>query len=177
MTMTWRALAFIVAGLAISGPCAAQTSLVPKGVLADRNALTAMDYIEIQQLYARYAAALDFGDGAARATTFTADGACYNLASHHRPEPVADVVKRTTAHGNVGDRHMISHLIITPTKAGANGFAYILKVDRNQKVFTGFYTDTLVRTPDGWRFKTKEEWHDTEPGSPYRATAEDKPKK
>ena len=49
-------------------------------------------------------------------------------------------------------------------------FAYILKVDRQQKVYTGFYNDTLVRTPDGWRFKTKEEWHDTEPDSPYRAT-------
>jgi hypothetical protein len=93
-----------------------------------------------------------------------------NLASHHKPEPVADVVKRTTAHGNVGDRHMISHLIITPTKTGATGFAYILKVDRQQKVFTGFYNDTLVKTPDGWRFKIKEEWHDTEPDSPYRAT-------
>ena len=177
MSMGWRSLAFVAASLAISGAGSAQTSLVPQGMQADRTALSAMDYIEIQQLYARYAAALDFGDGAARATTFTADGAFYNLASHHKPEPVAAVVQRTTAHGNVGDRHMINHLIITPTKTGANGFAYILKVDRQQKVYTGFYNDTLVRTPDGWRFKTKEEWHDTEPDSPYRARVEDKAQK
>jgi len=169
--MRWRSLAVMAASLTMGTMATAQVSLVPQGMLADRKALSAMDYIEIQQLYARYAAALDFGDGAARATTFTVDGVFRNLASHHKPEPVASVVARTTAHGNVGDRHMISHLIITPTKEGANGFAYILKIDRDQKVYTGFYDDTLVRTPDGWRFKSKEEWHDTEPDSPYRATA------
>ena len=170
MRIAWHSLLVLAAGLAIPGAAPAQTSLVPKGMLADRSALSAMDYIEIQQLYARYAAALDFGDGAARATTFTSDGVFHNLASKHQPEPVAEVVKRTTARGNIGDRHMIDHLIITPTKAGANGFAYILKVDRQGKVFTGFYNDTLVRTADGWRFNKKEEWHDTEPNSPYRAT-------
>jgi hypothetical protein len=170
MRITKPILAALAASLALSGAASAQQpSLVPQGMLADRKALSAMDYIEIQQLYARYAAALDFGDGAARATTFTKDGVFLNLASHHKPEPLDAVVKRTTAHGNVGDRHMINHLIITPTKDGATGFAYILKVDRNQKVFTGFYNDILVRTPDGWRFKQKEEWHDTEPDSPYRA--------
>jgi hypothetical protein len=167
-------LIVLAGSLAISSVSAAQTSLVPQGMLADRAALSPSDYIEIQQLYARYAAALDLGDGAVRATTFTSDGTFRNIASHHQPESVASVAQRTTAHGNIGDRHMISHLIITPTKTGANGFAYILKVDRLQKVYTGFYNDTLVRTPDGWRFKTKEEWHDTEPGSPYRPRDEGK---
>jgi hypothetical protein len=174
--MVWRYPAFLAMSLALPGVSAAQSqpqqSLVPQGMLADRNALSAMDYIEIEQLYARYAASLDLGDGAARATTFTPDGTFANIVRNHEPISLPELVERTNRTGNIGDRHMTLHLVITPTEAGANGFAYTLKVDRHQKVYTGFYNDTLVRTPDGWRFKTREVWHDTEPNSPYHPKPE-----
>ena len=38
------------------------------------NELTAADYREIQELYGKYAAALDSGDGEAYANTYTEDG-------------------------------------------------------------------------------------------------------
>lgn len=172
-------LAFLAAGgLAASMPCAAQIteagakSLVPQGMIADRAALAAADYIEIQQLYARYAASLDFGDGAARETTFTPEGYYANLPSGHKPVPVKELVRRTTAAGNVGDRHMVTNLIITPTKEGADGFAYQLYVNRQGKAHTGFYIDKLVKTSEGWRFAGRHGWYDIDPASPYRAKPE-----
>lgn len=179
--MNWRFLAFLAISLALPGVSAAQTgfqkSLVPEGMLADRTALSAMDYIEIEQLYARYAAALDLGDGAVRATLFTKDGTFANIVRNHEPISIPELSERTTRTGNIGDRHMTLHLVITPTKAGADGFAYTMKVDRNRQVYTGFYNDTLVRTPSGWRFKTREVWHDTEANSPYHPRAEVKTQK
>lgn len=143
-------------------------SLVPQGVIANRDALTAMDYIEIQQLYARYAAALDFGDGAARATTFTTGGYFANLPSGHRKMYVDELVERTNAKGNDGERHMVTNLIVTPTKEGADGFAYLIMIDRAGICHTGFYNDKLVKTPEGWRFVGRVGWYDTDPDSPYR---------
>ncbi len=133
-------LAFLaICSLAMSNPCAAQTadksqkSLVPPGVIADRNALTPMDYIEIQQLYARYALSLDMGDGAARAKTFTTGGYYSNLPSGHKPVYVDELVKRTNATGNNGERHLVNNIIITPTKEGADGFAYLTMISRDGK--------------------------------------------
>jgi hypothetical protein len=174
-------LAFAALGvLALSSPCAAQTGaqtqnpLVPLGVTADRGALTPMDYIEIQQLYARHSIALDLGDGAARGALFTPDGFYSNLPSGHKPRPRSELARDTTARGNVGERHVISTLIITPTKEGADGFAYLTMINSAGKVHSGFYTDKLVKTPEGWRFAARVGWYDVDPASPYiaRKTAE-----
>jgi len=56
---------------------AALTALRPAAAAADAGAapkLTADDYIEIQQLYANYAHALDQGEGERFASTFVLDG-------------------------------------------------------------------------------------------------------
>lgn len=52
--------------LAVSGLIAAQSGKTPK--------LTADDYVEIQQLYANYAYALDQGEGERFVATFVEDG-------------------------------------------------------------------------------------------------------
>jgi hypothetical protein len=152
-------------------PAAADKSLVPPGLIADRTALTAMDYIEIQQLYARYALSLDMGDGAARAATFTTGGYYANLPSGHKPVYVDELVERTNATGNNGERHLVNNIIITPTKEGADGFAYLTMISRDGKAHTGFYTDKLVRTPEGWRFVGRHGWYDIDPDSPYKPQA------
>lgn len=146
----------------------AEKSLVPLGLIADREALSAMDYIEIQQLYARYAAALDFGDGEARRATFTPEGYYSNLTSGHTPVPVQELARRTTANGNNGERHLVVNLIVTPTAEGADGFAYLIMIDPKGGVHPGFYEDKLVKTPEGWRFVGREGWYDIDPASPYR---------
>ena len=155
-------------------------SLVPSGVAANRAALTPMDYIEIQQLYARHSIALDMGDGTARGALFTRDGSYSNLMSGHKPTPRSELVRATIARGNIGERHLITNLIITPTKEGADGFAYLAMVNAAGKVHTGFYNDKLVKTPEGWRFAARVGWYDVDPDSPYlsrkQAEALTKPK-
>jgi hypothetical protein len=164
-------LGFVAAAmLALSNPCEAQSaqkSLVPPGITADRTALTPQDYIEIQQLYARHSVALDNGDGAARGALFTPDGSYSNLMSGHKPTPVSELVRATTARGNIGERHLITNLIITPTKEGADGFAYLTMISADGKVHPGFYNDKLVKTPEGWRFAARVGWYDVDPDSPY----------
>ncbi len=172
--MNWNLLAFAALGvLALSSPCAAQTaappqkSLVPLGISADREALTPMDYIEIQQLYACHSIALDTGEGAARSALFTPDGSYSNLMSGHKPRSRSELVRGTNEYGNVGERHLITNLVITPTKEGADGFAYLAMISADGKVHTGFYNDKLVKTSEGWRFAARVGWYDTDPDSPY----------
>src|SRR5262245_42328556 len=79
--------------------------------------LTADDYIEIQQLYANYAHALDKGEGARFAATFVMDG---EFTSGRGPGKAKD--DRTPLKGteglarmgsNGGSRHFTANLVIT----------------------------------------------------------------
>ncbi len=49
--------------------------------------------------------------------------------------------------------------LITPTGTGAKGRAYYVLLDITTRpatfVFTGYYDDEFVRTPDGWRIKRR----------------------
>ena len=67
-------------------------------------------------------------------------------------------------------RHWYSNLTITPTAAGANGSVYVLQIDITAKppaISTySRYDDTLVKTPQGWRFKTRQRSSDTTIGPP-----------
>ena len=118
--------------------------------------LTADDYIEIQQLYATYARALDLGDADAWADTFTRDGTFSTATGRD-----ALVAYATGSYGRSGGtrRHWNSQLIITPTPEGANGSVYLLLVNTGVRpldiVLAGIYQDTLVKTPAGWRFKQR----------------------
>src|ERR1700678_1128117 len=67
--------------------------------------LTTQDYVDIYQLYAAYAWALDTGNGPARAAVFVPDGVFRSNQTHEQPESIPDMAKSTTATGNVGDRH------------------------------------------------------------------------
>ena len=56
-------------------------------------------------------------------------------------------------------RHIYTNLRITPVPDGARGFVYFNGLDVSTKPPTntnsGIYEDTLVKTPDGWRFKKR----------------------
>jgi hypothetical protein len=158
-------------------------AVVPTNVAARAAtpALTALDYEEIRQLYARYAFALDLGDGARRAATFTPDGTFSSALSNHVPEPMEAVARRTTARGNIGMRHLMLNIAITPTPEGADARCYALILPHAKPTAAtvpgtpggtvygtpGIYIDKLVRTADGWRFSKREIWLDNEPDSPF----------
>ncbi len=92
--------------------------------------LTAQDYIEIQQLYASYAHALDVGNGARFAATFVADGEFTGGRPAGRANETRTPLKGTEALTRMGSgggsRHFTANLVITATPEGANGSCYLL---------------------------------------------------
>lgn len=126
--------------------------------------LTTDDLVEIQQLYARYNWALDSGDSQGYAATFTPDGVFNNNVGHDAIVKFAD-----TFHAGLGAhvKHWNTNLMVTPSATGASGQVYLVLVDYATKppsIFTSAaYTDELVKTPQGWRFKKRATKGDTAP--------------
>ena len=123
---------------------------------AGAGALTAQDFVDIQQLYARYNWALDSGDSEGYASTFTPDGVFNNNVGHD-----AIVKFANTFHAGLGAhvRHWNTNLMILPTPEGASGQVYLVLVDFANKPATiatsATYSDELVKTAQGWRFKKR----------------------
>jgi len=114
-------------------------------------ALTVQDYIDIQQLYARYNWTIDAGDVDGYAALYTPDGS-FNTFNG------TDGLKTFMKNRQAGTRrHWNSGLLITPTPEGASGKVYLLLVDVGAKPpaisSAARYEDQLVKTAQGWRFK------------------------
>ena len=116
-------------------------------------ALTAQDFVEIQQLYSRYNWTIDAGDSEGYASTFTADGVFNNNVGHDAIVKFADAF-----HAGLGShvRHWNTNLMILPSERGATGQVYLVLVDFGTKpatiVTSASYADDLVKTAEGWRF-------------------------
>jgi len=152
--------------------CVALGLVVSAGAQAPRE-LTALDYFEIQQLVARYAHAIDTcsNNGYDYADLFTADGAFIpsfegrQLPAIQGREKLAEVSGGGSKNcKNVpwieqGVRHIYTNHVITPTAEGATGVVDMLMIglggDPNKIEYDGYYVDTYVRTPQGWRFKQR----------------------
>ena len=148
-------------------------------------ALTAQDYIDIQQLVARYAYAIDkcTNNGYDYADLYTPDGV-FSIADENGVPGTArfegrDRLAEADGGGKKGcvdpktvpDRYSMSHivanLVITPTAEGATGKSYLLVVGfgdptakdaAKQPVRAyawGGYDDVYVKTANGWRFKSR----------------------
>jgi hypothetical protein len=132
----------LAAGILFAGACLASSGL------------SAQDYAEIQQLYARYNIAIDSGDAEGWAATFTPDG-MFNTFSGH--DALVGFVKTWREKlGGATRRHWNTNLRITGNGKEASGFVYLMLVDVGTKppsiVGTATYTDSLIKTKDGWRF-------------------------
>jgi hypothetical protein len=131
---------------------------------SDAKALTAQDFVDIQQLYTRYNWLLDTGDSEGYASTFTPDGVFNNNVGHE-----AIVKFATTFHAGLGShvKHWNTNLMITPTPEGAIGQVYLVLVDFATKpasiATSANYSDELVKTPQGWRFKKRSTKGDVAP--------------
>jgi len=141
--------------VAVWGAVAVAVATVGAGALQAQGSLTVADYTEIQQLYAKYNMAIDSGDEAGWAGTFTPDGVFGGTTKG--TDQLKAFVKGffTKFKGNA--RHWNSNLVITPTADGAKGSCYLILMDVTTKavVTTGIYMDSLVKTPAGWRFKER----------------------
>src|SRR5271165_5397875 len=145
---------------------AAAAMLVGTSWAADT--LTAQDYFEIQQLYARYNIAIDSGDAEGWAATFTPDGV-FNTFSGH--DGLVSFIKMWREKLNGATRkHWNNNLQITGNSKEASATVYLMLVDFGTKptsiLMTGSYTDSLVKTKDGWRFTKRTTKSDVTPPAP-----------
>jgi hypothetical protein len=121
--------------------------------------LTPMDYIEIRQLAARYGHAVDQGaaDGYAYADLFAPDGTFGDTKGR---DALAALAKRTSKGPQTAWHYIVNH-VIEPTEDGAKGQEYLVHLrygepgQPNVVWGGGHYEDTYVKTPSGWRFKTR----------------------
>jgi hypothetical protein len=127
-----------------------------------------MDYIEIQELVAKYAYALDTGaeNGYAYANLFTPDAVFIGMnqgdkgRSYKGREALA-ALARGGKRGPLYVSHFNTTVIIEPTADGATGKVYVVIVEPGEGgkpgaiVNGGHYQDSYVKTPAGWRFKQR----------------------
>ncbi len=129
--------------------------------------LTAADRTEITDLYARYALAIDFGDGADWAKCFTPDG---TFTAHRgegtesrRIEGHADLdsfARQHRASQNGGTRHHFTNVALSPAPGGAIGRASIFYAEGKSVLGSGLYEDILVRESGRWLFRSRVVTHD-----------------
>jgi len=132
--------------------------------------LTALDYIEIQQLVAQYPFALDTGadHGYMYADLFAPDGSFGRAKG--REALAALAWQHRAGQGPNYTRQFVSNLVIKPSAEGAVGRAYVTAIEFGDGKkpgvveFGGHYEDAFVRTPAGWRFKTRK-FIRSQPGS------------
>ncbi len=163
-------LASLVAGLvALAAPGHAQ----PPAAAGTPVTLTALDYIEIQQLVARYARAIDTcsNNGYDYADLFTPDGFFQPSRNGKLGTKWQGRERLAEASGggvrgckNVGwiqqgVVHLYVNHVITPTPDGASGAVDMLMIglggDPRRIEADGSYQDTYVKTPRGWRFASR----------------------
>ena len=166
--MLVRAGVLIALAIVVTAPAHAH-----QGGAAPAATLTALDYIEIQQLVARYARAIDTcsNNGYDYADLFTDDG-FFAPAENGRVatrwqgrEKLAEVsgggVRGCKNVGWIrqGVVHLYVNHIITPTADGAVGTVDMLMSGLGGDPYRiraeGYYEDTYRKTPQGWRFASR----------------------
>jgi hypothetical protein len=157
-----RVLVAVVAGavsvVALVAPVAWGQQKITGGTL------TAADYVEIQQLVARYAYAVDThaDNGNAYADLFAPDGVFGGKTTGR--DALAKLALSTQADrgGPSYTRHYLTNVIISPTPEGARGSNYLVAIDVSEGgkpssvIHGGRYDDVYVKTAEGWRFKSRQ---------------------
>jgi hypothetical protein len=125
--------------------------------------LTAADYLELQQLVARYAYAIDMhgGDGSAYAALFAPDGSLGTQAKGTAQLSAFAAQTNKDRSGPAFARHFVTNVVIKPAPEGATGRSYLVTLDaaegdkQTTMLSGGHYDDVYVRTPQGWRIKSR----------------------
>jgi len=124
--------------------------------------LTGQDIAEIERLYARYNQGLDFQDEELYLSAW-ADDAVFTTGGGEVWDGREELRRRFRLRPG-GEGTTITHnntsILISPTEdGGASGRAYWIVLDVSEReprmLVTGHYFDTFVRTPKGWRIKTR----------------------
>ena len=146
-------------------------------VSAKTTALTAQDYIEIQQLVNRYAFAIDTcsNNGYDYADLYAPDGIFYYGVNNPRKAIGRDQLAEAGGGGSQGCKkleratadkplptHVTVNLVIEQSPEGATGRSYLvypgergINADPDHSGHVGGYQDVYVKTSSGWRFKSR----------------------
>jgi hypothetical protein len=132
--------------------------------------LTAQDYAEIEQLYARYNQGVDFRDAEMWLSVFAEDGIFqFRDEKYVGQAELREYRSRTFARtaGGPDIRHWNGSIVITPTPDGAEGRAYWIMLDVSDavpiEVGSGHYDDVFVKTRNGWRIQVRTGYSDPRP--------------
>jgi hypothetical protein len=167
----------IFAMLVTLGLAASAAAQAPQPRSSRGMTLTPQDYIDIQQLSARYAFAIDTctSGGQDFADLFTEEGEFsvsqqWGVAGNRKTQGRVALVKAAGGDGQggcvdpktqmgYGISHLIVNLVITPTADGAIGRSYLLAIgvggDPTKIERQGGYDDVYVKTQSGWRIKSR----------------------
>jgi hypothetical protein len=123
--------------------------------------LTPQDYIDIQQLVSSYPYGLDGNtdNGESYASLF-APGAVFGRPRTEGHDNLA-ALANTQPHGAQYTRHFITNHVIEPSPGGAIGKEYAVIIDIGEGgkpsgiALGGRYDDEYVKTPNGWKFKSR----------------------
>ncbi|MEO8257894.1 MAG: nuclear transport factor 2 family protein [Acidobacteriota bacterium] len=154
------------AGLFAAAPLAAPQRGAKEGPRG--TALTARDYLEIQQLVAQSSYALDSvaDNGDAYARLFTADGALRTGAGgasevKGRDKLAAFARSDVTNQGPLWVHHFVLNHIIQAAPQGATGRVYVVGIDIAEGTNPGairtggHFEDVYAKTAEGWRIRMR----------------------
>ncbi len=143
--------------------------------------LTAMDYIEIQQLVARFSFALDYcTNGGKDFSDLFVEGGSFAIDSGEGAPRVFDTREQLerlaggpdcstvkpgpteAPPGRSNVRHLSESLVVEAAPGGARGKSYAIYPANKGRFLddatagqVGIYVDEYVKTPSGWRFKSR----------------------
>ena len=157
-----KALLVVTVGVSIAAwSAAAQAQQKPNPPAGKVVSLTPQDYIDIQQLVSSYPYGLDgnTNNGESYANLF-APGAVFGRPRTEGHDNLA-ALANTQPHGAQYTRHFITNHVIEPSPGGAIGREYAVIIDIGEGgkpsgiALGGRYDDEYVKTPSGWKFKSR----------------------
>jgi hypothetical protein len=171
--MAQKSTGWIATAAMIAMTAAASAQRTPVATPPAALELTALDYIQIQQLVAKYAQYIDTcsNNGYDYADLFAEDGffAAFRDGKVGQKAQGREALARVSGGGSdgctgagwirQGVHHLYVNHIINPTPEGASGQVNMLMIglggDKNKIEHDGYYEDAYVKTPQGWRFKSR----------------------
>ena len=160
----------LVTSIALMLLFSSTVSNISQSVFAEQaiQELSAQDFEEIKELYARYNQGSDFRDTELFLSAFAEDAVMTREGGDivGMDELRADRARRYEGKtGDVGRRHINGSYLITPTSDGAEARTYYLLMDVTVRppnvISSGYYEDKFVRTNSGWKIKHRILYRDT----------------
>jgi len=169
--LKYQTMMIALACVVFSAAAGAQERQGNVAASATNSTLAPQDYIDIQQLVAKYAYEIDncTNNGYNYADLYTADG----WFSASRDGKIGNKSQgreklAAAARGNMktceevpwkGISHLLVNHVITPAPGGATGKVYLVAIgldgEPTKVEAQGHYEDFYVKTPQGWRFMSR----------------------